>query len=153
MENTMHKVYLAGPIWGLEYDEGQDWRRVVKNSLAPVIDCYSPLRGHEFLRGKGQIVDMYDDHSIRTNRGILRRDHHDCVTSDLIFINFLDSRSKSLGTAMEIAWAYDRHIPIIIIMEKSGNLHEHPMINEALTYRVDSLEEGIILTRSVLLSD
>jgi hypothetical protein len=54
---------------------------------------------------------------------------------------------------MEIAWAYDRHIPIIIIMEKSGNLHEHPMINEALTYRVDSLEEGIILTRSVLLSD
>jgi nucleoside 2-deoxyribosyltransferase len=111
------------------------------------------LRGHEFLRGKGQIVDMYDDHSIRTNRGILRRDHHDCVTSDLIFINFLDSRSKSLGTAMEIAWAYDRHIPIIIIMEKSGNLHEHPMINEALTYRVDSLEEGIILTRSVLLSD
>jgi hypothetical protein len=60
----MHKVYLAGPIWGLEYDEGQDWRRVVKNSLAPVIDCYSPLRGHEFLRGKGQIVDMYYDHSI-----------------------------------------------------------------------------------------
>ena len=62
-------------------------------------------------------------------------------------MNFLDSGTRvSIGTVMEIAWAYERRIPIIVVM-KEDNIHVHAMVNDCITYRVDTLEEGMYLAK------
>jgi hypothetical protein len=36
-------------------------------------------------------------------------------------------------------------------MEKTGNPHEHMMVNEAIGFRVETLDEAVHVTRSILL--
>ena len=42
--------------------------------------------------------------------------------------------------------------PIVLVMEP-GNLHEHPMLAEEAGYRVQTLDEGIAIVRSILLPE
>jgi hypothetical protein len=51
---------------------------------------------------------------------------------------------------MEIAWGFARQIPTIFVMEKEGNLHDHPMVRAAIKYRVDSLAEAKELVKIIL---
>ena len=160
------KVYLAGPISGLGYDEAQNWRRGVTAELACYgIFAYSPLRMKQFLAElpviAGHDSNLYparDDlqRAIASPSGVLGRDHNDCVTSDVLFVNFLDSKAPSLGTAMEIAWAWEAHIPVVICIEarepgELGSPNEHIMFQAATTYRVESLIAGVELTKSIIL--
>lgn len=146
------KVYLAGPIAGLTFDEGQDWRNVVWNALkADNIDVYSPLRNKGYLRREGVITQAQYQSPLSCDRGIMTRDHWDCQTADLIFANLLGAKSVSQGTVMEIAWAHAYRKPLIIIMEAEGNLHDHPMVRAAIDYRVTTLAEGIAITKAILL--
>lgn len=146
------KVYLAGPIAGLTYDAAQDWRHLVKAELhASGIDGYSPLRNKDFLRDHGEIgTDAYK-HVMAADRGIMARDHFDCSTADAIFVNLLGASKVSIGTAMEMAWGFDNRKPVIVAMEASGNVHDHPMIREAISYRVETLADAINITKSILL--
>jgi nucleoside 2-deoxyribosyltransferase len=146
-----YKVYLAGPIAGLTFDEGQDWRIDVTERLSPKIECYSPLRNKQFLKEYGVIGTAEYDKPMSTDRGIMTRDHNDCITSDLIFCNLLDTKRVTIGTVMEIAWAFAYRKPLVVLMEKSNNLHDHPMIREAIGYRTESVDEAIAITRAILL--
>ena len=145
------KVYLAGPISGLTYDGAQSWRKVVTDTLAPDITCYSPLRQKHYLRSEGTLEQSYTCHELSTDRGIMTRDHWDCMTSDVVFANLLGATRISIGTVMELAWAFAYRKPLIVVMEPENNAHEHPMIREALGYRVDSLERGVEIARALLL--
>ncbi|KKN71188.1 hypothetical protein LCGC14_0423510 [marine sediment metagenome] len=164
------KVYLAGPITGLHYDKAQDWRLSVAAELADYgISAYSPLRTKQFLASlatiEGHDSALYparDDlqRAVTSPTGILGRDYNDCVTSDVLFVNFLDSDARSLGTAMEIAWAWEAHIPIVMCIEdnmrarapgKLSSPNEHVMFQAAATYRVESLIAGVELTKGIIL--
>jgi nucleoside 2-deoxyribosyltransferase len=140
------KVYLAGPIRGLQYNKSETWRDHTKNVLkvlAPNIHCYSPLRAKNFL-DDGRIIDTsYPELGpLASARGIMSRDHFDCQTADAIFCNLMDTDLISVGTVMEIAWAFAYRKPLICCMEKD-NLHEHPMIEEAINFRCSGINEGI----------
>ncbi len=160
------KVYLAGPISGLSFDEAEDWRHGVTAELSCYdIDAFSPLRMKQFLAELpvigGHDSALYparDDlqRAIASPSGVLGRDHNDCVTSDVLFVNFLGSISRSLGTAMEIAWAWEAHIPIVMCIEENSDNtlvspNEHIMFQAAATYRVASLVAGVELTKSIIL--
>ena len=154
---NMFKVYLAGAISGLTYDDGQEWRTTVRDKLKDTsIECYSPLRQKHILRGAGVLdadksADAYGTFSpLATDRGIMTRDHYDCQSADLIFVNLLGSKKVSIGTVMEIAWAYAYRKPLVLVTELTG-LHDHPMIREATGYRVETLEEGIDVMMAILL--
>lgn len=137
------KIYLAGPITGLTYAEATGWRTLVQQILRPTgIECFSPLLG----------ADVIND-DMATDRAIMSRDYHDVVTSDLIIANFLGAIEKSTGTIMELGFAYAHRIPVIGVMEREGNAHDHPMVREALAYRVTSIEMAASIARRVLLSD
>lgn len=144
-------VYLAGPITGLSFDSCTDWRKEVRQQLEPEIIAYSPLRSKTYLVGETSLADSYDRHVLSTQRGIYTRDMYDCRTRDLIFVNFLGAQRVSIGTVMEIAWAAAFHKPVVLVMEKENNIHEHSMIREASPLRTDNLEEGIWLTKALLL--
>jgi len=143
-------IYLAGPIAELDYDNATSWRQQVIDSLDPSIKGLSPLRGKEYLKDKGTLVGTFDEWPLSTQRGIYARDKFDCLRSDLLFVNLLGTKKVSIGTVMEISWAAQNNTPIILMREE-GNIHEHPMINEACPFIVDNILDAIDLTHAILL--
>lgn len=139
------RVYLAGPISGLDYNGATEWRNYAKQYLKDNgnIEGYSPMRGKEFLKHITEFkVTGYDENPISNNRAIMTRDRFDATRADVLLVNFLGTSRISIGTVMEIAWADLSRIPIVMVMEK-GNIHEHGMILEAIGYRVDTLDEAL----------
>jgi nucleoside 2-deoxyribosyltransferase len=149
----MSKVYLAGAISGHTYHEAQRWRNTVADSLAPQIECFSPLRCKDYLQAKGGPINgAYEGHALSTARGIMTRDHWDCMTCDLVFANLLGATSVSIGTVMEIAWAHAYRKPVVFVIERTGNIHDHPMVTEAAGFRVETIAQGLEVTRAILTS-
>lgn len=155
-------VYLAGPITGLNYDECVEWRNQATRALYPDIDCFSPMRNKPYLKGTKQIGMAYEHHPLSSQRGIFARDFHDVISCDVLLINFWGAPKVSIGTVMEVAWAYQARKPIVAIMEptiradeieKRGNPHNHAMLMEAIPYVVDSLDEAVHIIRSLLLPE
>lgn len=145
------KVYLAGPISGLTYNEGQNWRETFANFMPPQIKCYSPLRAKQYLRTFGKLEQSYEVSALSTDRGINTRDHYDCMSSDLILAYLSGADRVSVGTVMEIAWAYAYRKPLVVVMEEAGNVHDHPMTREAFGFRVTYLAEAAELIPTILL--
>ncbi len=151
----MKKVYLAGPITGLSYEESTAWREeAYKNLLHFNIEAYSPMRFKKYLEKCKILSDIGDPYKsisvLSSHRGITTRDRYDATTCDLIFVNFLGAKKVSIGTVMEVAWADLKRIPIVVCMEDEGNPHDHGMINECTGFRVNSINEGLVITKAVL---
>lgn len=152
--STRPTVYLAGPITGLDYAGAVDWREHVKNVLSlHEIDAYSPMRGKEFLSHVKKFSPLGEPYDGRLSvaAAITVRDHWDCRGRDLIFVNMLGAKEKSIGTIMEVAWAYAYRRPCVLLMEDKGNPHDHAMFTEAATFRFATMEEGLNAVRSILL--
>lgn len=147
------KVYLSGPISGLTYEQSIGWTDYAKTELAKDgIDGYKPLRGKKFLKDVGQIGEYVSvDHWMSTPKAILERDSYDVRSSDVILVNLLGAKTRSLGTTSEIGMAYVLNKPIVLVMEKSGNCHDHPFITEPPKWWVDNLDIGISIVKSILL--
>lgn len=152
------KVYLAGAISGLNYDQSEDWRIKAKASLKELgIAGYSPLRRKDFLKtrevlGASDVIEgFYDVHPLSTARGIMTRDHFDVKSSDALLVNLLGAERVSIGTVMEIAFAYAYRIPVVVIVEEDNIHWQHPFIQEACGYRVNNLEDGVDIIASILL--
>ncbi len=147
----MKKIYLAGPIGGLTYDHACQWRDYATFRFSQYgIAAYSPLRYKQFLREHGTLTTQpYTENPLATARGILTRDHWDCMTADLILVNFLGANTISMGTVMEVAFGHAYHKPIVAAMEQ-GNIHEHAMVSQAIDFRVDSLEQAVDIAISIL---
>jgi nucleoside 2-deoxyribosyltransferase len=146
------KVYLAGAITGLNYDESEDWRKQAKQLLDTVgIAGFSPLRQKEYLRNQGELEGSYDFKPLSTARGIMTRDFNDVQTSDALLIGIYGTTKVSVGTAMEAGWAWMMHKPTVVWAEEE-NIHlVHPMFRETVSYRVDSLEDAVHTISSILL--
>lgn len=144
-------VYLAGPITGLTYGECTNWREFVAKQLdSEEVETATPLRGKEFLKDKGAIHSGSYDDLIISAKGITRRDMFDTLRSTAVFVNLLGSKIASIGTCMEIAWAYQAQIPTVVVMEQD-NIHcKHVMVNESCTYIAPTLEDGIALMKYLL---
>lgn len=139
------KVYLSGPIAGLNYHGATEWRQQAQEYLAEHgIEGLSPMRGREYdLNSNIQYKEVgMNDGVFSTNRAIITRDRFDTKRSDALLVNLEGTTKISCGTVMEIAWADILRIPIIAVMEE-GNIHEHGMILEAIGYRVNTLEEAL----------
>lgn len=174
----MKKVYLAGPITGASWNKSEDWRDEIKNLAnttytqvspgdsweRPFADVkfYSPLRGKDYLKNEKEISDSYSQFKFSTPHAIMIRDHHDVQTCDVVIANLTGADRVSIGTVMEIAWAYAYRKPVICIMEPAEkqvtgfepsvgkNIHEHSMLNEAIYYRAESVEEALMALSHIL---
>ncbi len=145
----MGTVYLAGPVTGCSYKECTDWRQYAMARLAESgITGLNPMRCKEALAKEIKIADSYDNY-LSCPRGIMTRDYWDCTRCDVVLVNLLHARSVSIGSVMEIAWAFNHRIPIVLVMENE-NIHEHSMINEAAGFRAGCLDEAIAIIKAVL---
>lgn len=148
----MKKIYLAGPISGLTYAESAlGWRETIR-PLLPEFDLFSPMRGKDFLADEGVLWGAYARHPMSSVNGILGRDRNDVRTCDLMIACFLEDQGKlSLGTAMEFGWADAWRKPIIMVAYTSNAHWNHPMLQGAAVYNVNSLRAAAELAKHLLL--
>ena len=151
----MKTIYLAGPITGLSYSGCTEWRASAIGELAKHgITGLSPMRGKEYLATLNEAMTADGNRyqkfgTLSTNRGIMTRDHWDATRCDVLLVNLVGAKIVSIGTVMEIAWAWDNGIPVVCAMEE-GNIHEHGMVLEAIGFRVHTLEEAIQVAIAIL---
>ena len=144
-------VYLAGPISGCEYGECVDWREAVGEELEKWgAECLSPMRGKDYLKGIGPIESVESRGVLSCSRGVITRDFNDCSACDVLLVNLLGTKRVSIGTVMEIAWAFQKRTPVVCVMEASNNLHDHAMLREAIGFRVETMGEAIAVVRTIL---
>ena len=142
------RVYLAGPIAGLTYDDALDWRAQAATDLARYgIEALSPMRAKDALVDR-TISTNYRDYAksgpFYTSRGIITRDYNDVKRSDVLLVNLLGLRKQTTGTVMELGWAFAMQKPTVVVIEPSGNVHDsHPMLVETFDFRVATMEEAI----------
>lgn len=152
----MKSVYLAGPIDGLTYNGATNWRdRAELNLDLYGIKALSPMRAKQYLASV-PVLDNSDkgwnDNPLSTSRGIMTRDHFDATRCDVMLVNLMGAPKVSMGTVMEMGWAYERRTPVVCMIEADGsNLHEHPMVAETIGFRVQSLSHGLATVRAILL--
>ncbi|MCX6750020.1 MAG: nucleoside 2-deoxyribosyltransferase [Candidatus Pacearchaeota archaeon] len=147
----MKRVYLMGPILGTEYKECNDWREHAIEELAKYdIQGISPLRHKDIVDKSGLMGDFGGGNMMTTPSGIVTRDRYDATHCELGLANLLGAKKISLGTMVEYGWLDMKRIPIITVMEKEGNPHDHAFIRELSGYRVETLEEGIYIARCIL---
>ena len=149
-------IYLAGPMAGLDYTEATGWRmKVYEDLTAEGITCFSPLRWKEWLNSGKKIsrkAKKNATHPMGTSKGIMTRDFFDVKQSDVIFANFLGSGDNiSMGTCMEIAWAWAFQKPTVVVGEADNPHMVHPMMTEAINFATTDLEEGIEIAKSILI--
>ncbi len=150
-------VYLAGPIRGLDYESATIWRDAARTALSDAgIDAFSPMRAKDYLRKEtdvdgNKLKDQYADYPLSTMKAITTRDRNDCMGSSLVIMNLLGARTVSIGSILEVAWADAARVPVVLTMEKTGNLHDHGMIREMCGFQVETLDEAIECAKAILL--
>jgi nucleoside 2-deoxyribosyltransferase len=145
-------VYLAGPIAGLTVADGQSWRDDVAAALAGIgITCFSPLRGKARVI-VGAVPTGPLPHPLTTDAAVMRRDYFDCMRADVVAVHLAGAKRVSVGTCMELAWAYAAHKPVVATFE-DGDMHDHPMVRAAVSHRARDLDELVVLVRAILLPD
>lgn len=156
MKNHEGLVYLAGAIANVSGYEATQWREDASYVLRLVgIDTRNPMRAKQFLSEQSMISSTFHDYEHRgtffTSRGIMTRDFNDVKQADALLVNLLGAKKPSLGTIMEMAWAFALQKPCVVVIEDTGNPHDlHPMIHEAMSFRVNTLEEGIRSVATIL---
>lgn len=111
------RIYLAGAMSGISYDEQNTWRKIVKNKLENTyseyhVNCINPVDYYNFEDSPKR----YD-----SELEIMNFDLHKLKHSDLVIVNF--NKPDSLGTMSEIATAYELRIPIIGLKGDLTKLH------------------------------
>lgn len=150
-------VYLAGPITGLTYDDGADWRvSVAADLLNSGIEAFSPLRAKDYLRRFGVLDAGGSDGSsyvgvnvLSNPQGITTRDRFDTTGRDVVLANLIGAERVSIGTMIELGWADASRTPIVLAMEP-GNIHAHAMVEAVAGFTVPTLEEAVAVVKAIL---
>lgn len=149
------RVYLAGSMTGCSTSSALDWRRHAYEKLTKYgLAVYSPTRGKSFDPTKPIAIDSEKavGGAENTPRAINMRDYLDTIKADCLLV-FLDTSTPmpSGGTISELSWAWHLRIPTVVCVPDDTYYTNHPMISEFITYRVDTIDEGIGIVVSVLL--
>lgn len=78
-------------------------------------------------------------------------DRFDAKRADAILTNLLGAGKVSIGTMIEVGWADDGVKPIILVMEKENNIHDHPILKNIAGFIADNLDDAIELAKKILL--
>lgn len=132
-------LYLSGPMGGCSFKDMREWRAYVATRLdSDTLKCIDPTRSF----GEGVIPK-------ETPKWINRRDYYDCVNAQCLLVNFKGMKTLSIGTIMEIAWAYQKQIHVVCVCDQEGP-QNHPMLDDSITHVVYTLDEGIEAVKELL---
>lgn len=127
----MKTLYLCGPINGCTDAECKDWREFAKDLWMG--RCLDPMR-RDYRGREAECV-----------REIVELDKIDVAASDVILVNY---DKPSVGTSMEVLYAWERGKPVIVVAALEANLspwlryHSHAIMH--------SFEEAVALARRLV---
>ena len=124
------KIYLAGPITGLTYQEATGWRKQVKDALPKDWKVLDPMRGKSHLRGVGALAANFD-----SGMDAVSRDLQDIREADVVLAHFAASsmvQTVSLGTSCEIGYAYALAKPVVAVVRRNTP-YDHIFIDHMCT--------------------
>lgn len=124
------KVYLAGPISGCTDDEAIGWRQQVI-AMAPSIEFFDPM------------VRDYRGAEEQSFCEIVEGDKADIDQCDAMLVYF---ERPSVGTSMEVLWAWIQEMPVIVI-DRSGRPLS-PWLRYHSTETVQAIEQAVELLLS-----
>lgn len=129
------KIYLSGGMGSLSFDEQYKWRKQIQDAIK--YSGYSYAKNPAFFNP----VNYYNfqEKRHRSEREIVEFDLNALRKSDLVIVNFNDP--KSIGTAAELAIAYEMKIPVIGINKDNNELH--PWLVEFTTRMCDNIREAV----------
>ena len=142
------RVYLSGPITGHEDNAIKSWRTLAVQHLSrfgevidPTLAPYDSELAFEKLETPPKALER-----LRHGLLVVRRNRNLIQASDVVLANFLGAGSKaSIGSIGEVYWADAFGKPIIIVRERSGNVHNHAMLNAIASEVVFTLEDAFRL--------
>jgi len=111
---TDHTLYLAGPVAALD-DGGASWREEITTVFARDynVQFKNPVAKYNVPAGDVEIVSVESDHpSEVTPEEIVEADKELLRESDGVLVGYSDV--QSIGTPMEVMWAFEREIPVVI---------------------------------------
>lgn len=120
------KVYLAGGMGNLTYEESDKWRKYCAERLMAMADYCTKYLSVEVIN-PNRYFNFVDKPRYSSQREVKRYDLHHVRTSDLIIVNFNDP--NSIGTTWELAVATEHNIPIIGLKTDS-EVQLHPWLND-----------------------
>lgn len=135
------KIYLAKPMTGISCKSVFDYYTKTKSILNHTYEIYCPLACKGFLMNDDVFEKEYTE-SITSNHGIFERDKWMVSQSDIVFCDFSETTSISLGCVSEIMIANTLNKYIIVVMNKM-NVHNHPFVKEAASIIFETHDEAI----------
>lgn len=139
----MKKIYLAGPISGLSYDEVTDFFTSKYEKLKDFYDITHPMLGKDYLRNELEFKAHGYGNPISTNHSITLTDFWRVDQSDILFIDFSSGVDRvSIGGVAEMSRAFAKNKLIITVLP-DNNIHNHAFILEMSTTIFKTNEEAI----------
>lgn len=144
------KVYLAGPITGLTFEEATLDFITRANQLRTLgYEVLHPFTGKAHLRNHvGAFLPSGHD-SISSDHAIIERDRWMVSQANIIYMNLSGAKRVSIGSMFELAWAHDRGAHTIVVME-SDNIHQHAFVKEAADIMFSTTEEAFLYLESLI---
>lgn len=137
-------IYMVRPISGCEFKEVIAYYEDVADILQDVgYEVLHAMMGKCEFRGQQGLFkkDGYT-HPISTDRAIIGRDRWMTKKADIVFANFLGAKLVSIGSVMELAWAFDHGKHVVIAMEED-NIHRHAFVMQCADIIFPTHEESI----------
>lgn len=131
------RIYLAGKMTGLSYDDMQGWRF----EFEAEINKYAKTHDISYRVNVFNPCDYYNPLSDahKSEREAMDFDIYNLKKSDIVVVNL--NNQDSIGTAMEIAIARDNGIPIIAMCENDDELH--PWLRDSCIRICNDMDELI----------
>lgn len=126
-------VYLAGSMSGISLEDQMKWRNQIKDAILYGGYDYD-IKPHFFLP---PLYYGFEEKRHNTEKEVMDFDLNRLRKSDLVIVNF--NNPNSLGTAMELAIAFENKIPVIGLNENNAELH--PWLIECTTRMCNNMEE------------
>ena len=102
------KIFLSGPIRGVPRKESLVWRNEAIKLLEQNFIVLHAFRGRE------------EKETFTDPRAAVIRDLNDIKNADILLVNDTVENCSMIGTSMEIFFAFQQNIPIILF----GNAHD-----------------------------
>jgi hypothetical protein len=146
------KLYLSGPISGVPCEEIADWRKRATAMLPAKVHVYDPASSPYDADLASDTPETPSAALARLMHGrlVVDRNKHMIQSSDVVLANFLHSDRASIGSIGELFWANAFRVPIVIVREESGNVHDHAMLNAIASAVTSSLEDGCEAALNIL---
>ena len=126
----MFKVYLAGPICGLTCWQAFAWRKLAKEvieSWGDTLAFVPKLVGETEVPSYAQLLDA----RIITgpgNKALAAGDYAQVMSCQAIFVYF-NLNQPSVGTLIEIGWAYALHKPVLLVCSETATWTSHSFLS------------------------